>query len=248
MNYDDETLMAYADGELDESRTAEIAAALARDPVLARRVEDHRALRAKVGDAFAALLDQPVPERLAATVRRAVPAPERGEILKFPARTARAPGASWQARHWGAMAASLLLGGVISWAVFNPADPMLMPGRNGALVAEGALARALDEQLASHQGGGEPVLIGLTFRSREGSICRSFALRQAGTAGLACRIGGEWRIPVTAGQEGSPDGLRQAAAPPPPVLQAIEARISGEALDAAAEASARSRGWDDARP
>ena len=46
MNYDDETLMAYADGELDEVLAAEIAAAIEREPELARRVERHRALRA----------------------------------------------------------------------------------------------------------------------------------------------------------------------------------------------------------
>ena len=52
MKYDDETLMAFADGELDEARRAEIAAALDQDPSLAQRVERHRALRARVVDAF----------------------------------------------------------------------------------------------------------------------------------------------------------------------------------------------------
>ena len=38
MTYDDETLMAYADGELDDARQAEIDAAISRDPDLARRM------------------------------------------------------------------------------------------------------------------------------------------------------------------------------------------------------------------
>ena len=66
MNYDDETLMAYADGELDAESSAAISAAIERDPVLAQRVERHRALRHQVTAAYASVLEQPVPERLLA--------------------------------------------------------------------------------------------------------------------------------------------------------------------------------------
>jgi anti-sigma factor RsiW len=69
VNYDDEILMAYVDGERDERLSAEISAAMERDPALARRVERHRALRAKVAGAFTTVLDQPVPERLRAAAR-----------------------------------------------------------------------------------------------------------------------------------------------------------------------------------
>jgi len=61
---------------------------------------------------------------------------------------------------------------------------------------------------------------------------------------LACRVGGEWRIPVTASAPGSAAGLRQAASLPPPVLAAIQARIAGDALDGRAEENARLGGWD----
>ena len=57
MNYDDETLMAFADGELDELLSAEIASAMERDPALARRVERHRALRAQVAGAYSTVLE-----------------------------------------------------------------------------------------------------------------------------------------------------------------------------------------------
>ena len=86
--------------------------------------------------------------------------------------------------------------------------------------------------------------IGLTFRSQDGNYCRSFALRRAETAGLACRADGQWRIPVTASAPGTAGDMRQAASLPPPVLAAIEARIAGEALDAAGEENARLGGWD----
>ena len=43
------------------------------------------------------------------------------------------------------------------------------------------------------------------------------------------------------------EGVRQAASPPPAVLQAIEARITGEALDAAGEENARRSDWNTGR-
>jgi hypothetical protein len=249
VNYDDEVLMAYADGELDELLSAEIASALERDPALARRVEQHRALRAEVAGAFATVLEQPVPERLLAaangpaTPLAAGGSQRRGDVLQFPARSAPAA-RRWGTREWTAIAASLLLGMLLSWQFLVPSRSSMITAADGTLVARGALARALDSQLASTQRPEDPVQIGLTFRSQDGSYCRSFALRRAETAGLACHTEGQWRIPVTASAPGTAGGLRQAASLPPPVLAAIEARIAGEALDAAAEENARLGGWD----
>ena len=252
MNYDDETLMAYADGELDERQSAEIASAIEADPALARRVERHRALRAEVAGAFVSVLDQPLPDQLLESARGAAGEPadhaHSGKLLQFPARSARASAPPWRAREWWAMAASVVLGALISWKLFAPAESALLTASNGSLVAGGALAEALDRQLSSTQRGVEPVLIGLTFRARDGHFCRSFALRSAETAGLACRVDGEWQIPVTTAAPASGDGVRQAASPPPAVLAAIEARISGEALDASGEENARLGGWRSAPP
>ena len=77
MTFSDQTLSAYADGELDAATGAALEAAMATDPELARRVERQRALRARVQDAFAPVLAEPVPERLLARLRSA-PAVERG--------------------------------------------------------------------------------------------------------------------------------------------------------------------------
>ena len=243
MNYDEETLMAFVDGELAEPQRAEIAAAVQGDPVLARRVEQHRALRAQVAGAFSPVVKQAVPERLLGAARgNTPPAAAGGKVLKFPARAARAGSTLWRAREWGAMAASVVLGVLISWKVFSP-GPTLVSASDGALLASGAIATALDSQLASTQQGSEPVLIGLTFRGVDGHYCRSFSLRAAGTAGLACRVDGRWRIPVMAAAPAG-EGMRQATSMPPEVLTAIGARLSGEALDAAAERGALRAGWD----
>ena len=242
MNYDDETLMAYADGELDEVLSAEISSAVERDPALARRVAQHRALRAEVSGAFAPVLVQPVPERLLAAAHAAAAPQRRGVVRQFPPRTRT--DRRWGPREWAALAASLVLGMLLSWQFIAPSQRTMITASNGALVAKGALARALDSQLASTQRLEDPVQIGLTFRSQDGSYCRSFTLPRAATAGLACRAAGEWRIPVTTAAAAVEGGVRQAASPPPAVLSAIEARIAGDALDAAGEENARLGGWD----
>jgi hypothetical protein len=247
MNYDDETLMAYADGELDAARRAEIDAAIARDPALARRVEQHRVLRGDVARAFSTVLDQPVPERLENAARGGkVPlaAPGRGKVLQFPARSARAPSPPWRAREWTAMAASLIVGVLLSWQVFESADSGVIVAGTDALVARGALARALDSQLASEQRGAEPVLIGLTFKARDGDYCRSFLMRATRTAGLACRTGSEWQVTATDSPVLPQGELQQASsALTPSLLRVIEARADGAALDAEAEQSAQLSGW-----
>jgi hypothetical protein len=246
MNYDDETLMAYADGELDEARRAAIARDIERDPQLARRVQQHRALRSRVAGAFAPVADQPVPGRLTEVARGGAPGDarrDRGAVLAFPGRPAPRSAKAWG--HWPAMAASLVLGMVLAWQFLAPPAPELTAGQ-GALVANGALARALDEQRASTQSQDAAVQVGISFRARDGGYCRSFTLRSARTAGLACRTAGEWRVAVTAAADLPDGGMRQAASPPLAVLQAIEARIAGEPLDAAAEQEAARAGWDGA--
>jgi len=256
VNYDDETLMAYADGELDAARRAEIDAAIAQDPALAARVAKQRALRAEVAGAFDSVLAQPVPDRLRDAARggalsgagapdSAAPADRpRGNVVQFPSRGTRAPSAPWRAREWFAVAASLLLGIAISWRYFA-GDTSLIAAGDGGLVAQGALATALDRQLASDAGAKDAaVAIGLTFKARDGSYCRSFTLRGSGTAGLACRARGGWSIPVTAAADAAGGDYRQAAGTiPPAVMQAIEARIAGDALTAPAETQARDAGW-----
>jgi hypothetical protein len=245
VKYDDETLMAYADGELDPAQRAEIEAAVAKDPALKRRVEQQHALRERLAGAFSKVLDHPVPERLEAAARGGTATTAgRGNVLQFPARSARVPSPPWRAREWFAMAASLLLGVLLSWRLLVPgASGVIETGKDG-LLARGELARALESQLASEQSGAEPVLIGLTFRARDGAYCRSFMLRAAQTAGLACRVGSDWQIPAT-DSSAMPQGEMQQArsVTPPPILRAIESRMVGAALDAEAEQSAQLSGW-----
>jgi len=247
MKYDDETLMAYVDGEVDAKLRADIDAAVAADPALARRVDRHRAVRAKVAGAFAKVLDQPLPDELMRAARGA-PASEsaasRGNVLQFPARSTRAPSPPWRGREWAAMAASLMLGAIISWRLLATGEGAPIVAGKDSLVAHGALAHALDAQLASEQRGDEAVLIGLTFKAHDGNYCRSFELRATRTAGLACRSGADWQVAATDSTTPSAGQMQQASSPQPPaILRAIEARVEGSALDADAERNAQLAGW-----
>jgi len=81
-------------------------------------------------------------------------------------------------------------------------------------------------------------------QSRPGIGVLENSLAHVATAGLACRVGGDWRVVTTAAAANEGSDVHQAASPSPAVLHAIEARISGDALDAAGEENARNTGWN----
>ncbi len=58
--------MAYVDGELDPAARAQVEAAMRDDPQIEKRVAQHRELKAKIQQAYAADLTEAVPERLVA--------------------------------------------------------------------------------------------------------------------------------------------------------------------------------------
>lgn len=235
MKFPDEILMAYVDGELDPATRAAVEAAMASDPALARAVERQRALGARLRAAYDDVVQEPVPDRLAALLAAPVAAPVVQLDARRPARRFTLPA-------WAAMAASLVAGVFVGMLVLRvPAAPFAE--LDGALVARGALATALDRQLAAEAASGA-VRVGLSFRGRTGAYCRTFSLeRDSALAGLACHEAGEWRLKVLSEAQVAAGELRAAAAMPPAVLRAVDAEIDGEPLDATAEAAARAAGW-----
>lgn len=242
MTISDETLMAYADGELDLVTRAEVESALAADPELRRIAERHRALAAKVKSAYAGVLEEPVPATLASLTAAPVAAQVADIATERARRTARKAAPAWAFRQWAAMAASVALGIMVGvFALRGPAIPFEQTP--GGLVARGALDAALTRQLAGSMGTGGPQ-VGISFRDRSGTYCRTFQVQQeAPIAGLACRAGDEWRVQVLAAASAREGGVQPAAGMPMAVLQAVDAAIEGEPLDAEAEAAARDSGW-----
>ena len=234
MTFDDDTLMAYADGELSAEERAEIERALAADPGLSERLEAHQRMRTLLSGAYSDAMDEPVPERLLTAVRG--PAPRKPEVVDLSAR--REGRAKWSVREWGAIAASLAGGLIIGFGAMNTQSPLIAVTADG-MSARGALERALDTQLASDEAGA--VRIGLTFRDVDGAFCRTFELTQRGTTGVACRGADDWDIAMTAAQ-GAQGDIRMAGASEA-VLNVVATMIDGDPLDAEAETAARNGGW-----
>jgi len=243
MKFSDETLMAYADGELDLVARAEIEAAMAEDPAIARAVERHRAFAARVRSAYGGVLEEPVPERFADLVKGPVAAPVVDLAAKRAERAeSRATIGRWRLPQWTALAASLAVGLFVGMLVMRGPSAPYEESAAG-LVARGELDDALTQQLAGSVGTGR-VRVGISFRDRGGAYCRTFHLeREAPLAGLACRSGEEWKLQLLAAASVHEGELRPAAAMPMAVLHAVDAAIEGEPLDAAAEAAARDAGW-----
>jgi len=274
MTLSDDILMAYADGELDPKTRAQVEDAMAADPRIAGRVAAHKALRNTVRTEFNKVLEETVPDRLVAAARATSRAPLGDGVSRAPlgdgvaraplgdgvvvplrarrARTVALPRWAWP--QWGAVAASFVLGALVLHFGTDWYSSGTVTERGGLLVAAGALDKALSDQLVSEQAADSAVRIGVSFRSKGGSYCRTFQLREkTNLAGLACREGDQWRLDVLARGEPSQDGgtgndahsgYRPAgSALPSSIVQAVDQAIDGEPLDAAAEAHARTNQW-----
>ena len=182
MTITDEMIAAYADGELSGDALAEVEAAIAADPALARKVEADRALKAQLGTHFAPVLEQEVPDRLTAMLGGAAEAGPEAEVVSF-AREREKRGLLPSVRRWGIYVGPAMAAAVVAAVVLLPAgggtDPIAVDGMAGP-----QLAAALDGQLAGEQG---DTTILLSFEQSSGSYCRVY--RSDNSGGIACREG-----------------------------------------------------------
>ena len=235
MTISDETLMAYADGELDAAAQAAVERAMQTDPQIEQRVAQHRALRRRVQSAYAADLSEGVPERLLAAAQ--------GRPSLQPAH--RAPAAAWPMPL--ALAASLIVGVGLGFFLWGRSQSPLTLNAGGAWVARGSLAQALSTQLAAERSRTAAVQVELSFLAKSGEYCRAFSLAGAASAaGVACRHDGEWRVQALAQGPGAgrdSDYRTAGSGLSAPILHSVEGLIAGEPLDQAGERAARERGW-----
>lgn len=245
MKFSDELLIAFVNGELAEPARAAVERAVRADPAIAARVAGHRARRNRVYGVVAGGRDggSHAQAHGCAAGAKVVQLDTVRAARNVPLPVVMPPPPSWTRRHMLAVASALaggvLLGG-FGWHFWQgEAELASLSGADGALVAQGHLAAALSSQLASPGPSGR-VRIGISFLAKDGKYCRSFVMDT--TAGLACRDGAQWKIPVLA-QGAAGTAWLDGNVLPPAVLDAIGARIAGTPLGNAAERAAQARGW-----
>ncbi|MGN6375623.1 MAG: anti-sigma factor family protein [Sphingomonas sp.] len=223
------TRMAYVDGELDDIARRRVERAMAADPALAEAVARDRVLRDRLQARFAPYAEEPPPDRFRSLLDTNVAPITQSRRLQR--RTL--------AHRWvqgGAIAATLVLGIAIGRQIDAPG---LIASRGGALVAHGRLESALDTQLAATQPNDAAIRMGLTFRDRQGSICRTFDSQVL--QGIACRGRGRWDLIRTAGGNRGGD-YRQASSGV--TIGEAQQMMVGRPFSAAEEALAKQQDWE----
>ncbi len=230
MSFDPTTIAAFVDGELDDLTARRMERAAETDAALAAEITRHRALMARLAEHYAPICDEPIPDRL-----RSLFGDVTGVNTSLADRreTRRA---RFSTPHWFAIAASLVLGMTIGLRPWIPAADVQTD--NGALIAAGSLAKALETQLASNQPSDAAVRIGVSFEDKAGRYCRSF--ESARLDGIGCRDGERWRLERTLMGQKNGD-YRQATSGE--LAAAAAAMMRRDALDARGERAARDAGW-----
>ena len=259
----DETLCAFLDGALPAPERARIAAAIAADEQLAARLEALEAVNEHVRAACPAV-STPLPagietaiDRLAtAHAERSASSAAHANVVQLEdRRTAPAPKArqaSWP--RWS-LAASLLVAvgaGVLLWSQRESVTVLAFtPAAGVQLTADHPVAQTLQQTPSgttrdwpsgrTEAGSVYPVL---SFRDREGDLCREFevAVAESVSIGVACRRGGAWQVEAIdpgTGRSGIAQGYVPASGPVPAhISDEIDRLIAGDPLDVAAEAQA----------
>ncbi len=240
MSFDEATIMAYVDGECDAVTVKRIEKAMTADPVLAKQIEQAQALRNRLSAHYDPIAEEAVPDRLTAMLTAAA---SSNIDSSFTARKADREIGKRQRRgmgiaQWGAMAATLALGVVIGQFGLGGDAGAPFAQTDGALVASGPLADALETQLASAQTDNSDYRIGLTFRAKTGNICRSFT--SEAVSGIGCREGQQWKM-VSTLPGGNASDYRQASSS---AVNEIAADLMADApADAETERKLMESGW-----
>lgn len=236
---DDEILMAFADGELGDDRSAEVEAALAADPALRVRLQEIQDTDGLLRAAIAPNLD--VPDGIAQLLQ------PTAKVV--PLRTV--PRAKWWIPAGASVAAACAL-----WVAATSVMPAQTAGwlRNvddGVMIA-GPLASAAESTRSGDLARSADLSIRpvVSFVADDGRACRELHVRDKDMAAriIACRNpqAAEWRVEALANSPAQefPDTYQPAGVVRNPVIDAALARLGMKsAMDADQENAAIAQKW-----
>ena len=233
MTISEEVLAAYADGELNDLERLKVERAVLADPDLRRQLDQQIGLRARFSGHFAPVADEPVSARFRILLTGVT---EDDKVVSINAARERRRLAMPVWRNLAAIAATLVVGIFVGHYSASVGDTTI-----GAPLAQGSLATALNSQLASSQAPSAPIRIGVSFRNQDDALCRTYA--SVSQQGIACKQGGNWIINTATWntQIRPATDYRQASATDPLIMQAAQAMMKGDALNAEAERAALGR-------
>ncbi|WP_395676559.1 anti-sigma factor family protein [Inquilinus sp.] len=203
-DFDDRTLMAFADGELDDETAVAVEQAMATDDDLAGRVALFLDTRIQAKDALRPLVEEPVPEALDRSVRQMVEAAKskRGApaaAIATAGRTRRSvPRRPWLVPLAASLAAIVFgLGGYLFGLGGRDAPQGLAVAGLASPALSQALGRLPSGQDTALAGSGDRLRAVASFRDGAGVLCREFEVDTAAgssVVSVACRAHGAWSV------------------------------------------------------
>jgi hypothetical protein len=267
----DETLMAFADGELEPAERARVGKLLAADGEARERLEPFLGTREPLARVFDAVTDEPVPEYLRDAVLGSSPQSRRPTAIDAASLARQVSDLATSLRAvllpptvgWAPLALVLLAGMWVGWVLTRTTSTIETAGTtvdllSGVTVAAGPLSRALESTpsgtpVSWQSAAGTTVSFktDFSFLSKDRVYCRPYEMADAESAryaGLACRSGeGVWRIELqTRVPERAPASDRDvvpAQGGSTAVKAAVEGMIGGSLLVGAEEQAVINGGW-----
>ncbi|MEM1199900.1 MAG: anti-sigma factor [Pseudomonadota bacterium] len=226
--FSDETLMAFADGELSADESEAVERAMEADEALALRVEAFMETRLKSQDALKPLLDEPVPEALRQKVEGLVAgtAEQAENVVPFPQNRPSAPVST---PRWAVpLAASVaLVAGVAGGYWLGLTEPGGTSGLQAANLGSPGVVQALHEVASGKQkdlGNNERFRAIASYKDTNGDLCREFELDhpdKSTVVAVACNIQKTWKVQFTVVAAQNTEGYAPASS-----LEALNAYLT----------------------
>ena len=198
MNFTDEHLSAFIDGELDEEMMASVEAAVESNSEVRRRLELLRKPDRVISAVYGQINETPVPSDLMNLLS------QTGE----PSSVVHRPESFWRRRrHLLALAASLVIaiGGFLSLEFDDGYEARLPVAGN--VEEESPVHIALETNLSGQTlvEGALSVTPVLTFKSKDGSYCREFTAntKEESVRAIACRAEQVWSVEAVTDDTGA---------------------------------------------